>query len=109
MYAQDIKGSIAHAKMLGKQGIIDVKDSEKIVNGLLEVLSDIENGKVEFLIDAEDIQTFEIFDVNGENYGKIVSDQHRLPYILREKGYARGVYVAKSAKKVIKVIAEKIK
>ena len=55
MYAQDIKGSIAHAKMLGKQGIIDIKESEKIVNGLLEVLSDIENGKVEFLIDAEDI------------------------------------------------------
>lgn len=57
-------------------------------------------------IDAEYIQTFEIFDVNGENYGKIVSNQHRLPYILREKGYARGVYVAKSAKKVIKVIVE---
>lgn len=57
-------------------------------------------------IDAEDIQTFEIFDVNGENYGKIVSNQHRLPYTLHEKGYARGVYVAKSAKKVIKVIVE---
>ena len=55
MYAQDIKGSIAHAKMLGKQGIIDVADSEKIVKGLLEVLADIESGKVEFLIDAEDI------------------------------------------------------
>ena len=55
MYAQDIKGSIAHAKMLGKQGIIDSADSEKIVKGLLEILSDIEAGKVEFLIDAEDI------------------------------------------------------
>ena len=55
MYAQDIKGSIAHAKMLGKQGIIALEDSEKIVDGLLEVLSDIESGKVEFLIDAEDI------------------------------------------------------
>ena len=55
MYAQDIKGSIAHAKMLGKQGIIDMSDSEKIVKGLLDVLADIENGKVEFLIDAEDI------------------------------------------------------
>ena len=55
MYKQDITGSIAHAKMLGKQGIIAVEDSEKIVSGLLEVLSDIESGKVEFLIDAEDI------------------------------------------------------
>ena len=55
MYKQDIKGSIAHAKMLGKQGIISLEDSEKIVSGLYEILSDIENGKVEFLIDAEDI------------------------------------------------------
>lgn len=55
MYAQDIKGSIAHAKMLGKQGIIDKSDSEKIVKGLSEVLSDIENGACDFKIDAEDI------------------------------------------------------
>ena len=55
MYAQDIRGSIAHAKMLGKQGIIDMADSEKIVKGLLDVLADIENDRVEFLIDAEDI------------------------------------------------------
>lgn len=55
MYRQDIKGSIAHAKMLAKQGIIPSADSEKIVCGLREILSDIEAGKVEFLIDAEDI------------------------------------------------------
>jgi len=55
MYRQDIKGSIAHAKMLGKQGIIPLEDSEKIVDGLLGILADIEAGKVEFLIDAEDI------------------------------------------------------
>ncbi len=55
MYAQDIKGSIAHAKMLGRQGIIDIADSEKIVAGLQEILAEIEAGKVEFLIDAEDI------------------------------------------------------
>ena len=55
MYKQDIKGSIAHAKMLGKQGIIPAEDSEKIVNGLRDILEDIEQGKVEFEIDAEDI------------------------------------------------------
>ena len=55
MYKQDIKGSIAHAKMLGKQGIISPADSEKIVAGLTEILADIEKGNVEFLIDAEDI------------------------------------------------------
>ncbi len=55
MYKQDIKGSIAHASMLGKQGIISLEDSEKIVAGLKEILVEIENGQVKFDIDAEDI------------------------------------------------------
>ena len=55
MYRQDIMGSHAHAKMLGKQGIIPQGDAELIVKTLGEILEDIENGKVEFTIDAEDI------------------------------------------------------
>jgi argininosuccinate lyase len=55
MYKQDIKGSIAHATMLGKQGIIPQEDSEKIVAELKNILNDIEAGKIEFEIDAEDI------------------------------------------------------
>ncbi len=55
MYRQDIEGSIAHAAMLGKQGIITAEDSELIQKTLREILSDVEAGKVEFLIDAEDI------------------------------------------------------
>jgi len=55
MYKQDIDGSIAHAKMLGKQNIIPAADSELIVKALGEILDDIENGNVEFEIDAEDI------------------------------------------------------
>ncbi len=55
MYKQDIRGSMAHAEMLGKQGIIPVEDASLIVKTLGEILEDIENGKVEFLIDAEDI------------------------------------------------------
>ena len=55
MYKQDIKGSIAHANMLGKQGIIPKEDADAIVNELKNILNDIEEGKVEFLIDAEDI------------------------------------------------------
>ncbi len=55
MYRQDIKGSIAHSKMLGKQGIIPEADSVQIQNALKEILADIEAGKVDFLIDAEDI------------------------------------------------------
>ncbi len=55
MYKQDITGSMAHAEMLGRQGIIPVSDAELIVKTLAEILEDIEAGKVEFLIDAEDI------------------------------------------------------
>ncbi len=55
MYKQDILGSIAHATMLGKQNIIPKEDADLIVKTLGEILADIEAGKVEFLIDAEDI------------------------------------------------------
>lgn len=55
MYEQDIRGSIAHATMLGKQGIIPQEDADKIVDELKRILEDIKEGKVEFLIDAEDI------------------------------------------------------
>ena len=55
MYKEDIEGSIAHAKMLGKQGIIPEEDAELIVKTLGEIKTDIERGKVSFLVDAEDI------------------------------------------------------
>ncbi|MBQ3181515.1 MAG: argininosuccinate lyase [Clostridia bacterium] len=55
MYRQDITGSMAHAEMLGRQGIIPSEDADLIVKTLAEILADIEDGKVEFLIDAEDI------------------------------------------------------
>lgn len=55
MYEQDIRGSIAHAKMLGKQNIIPKEDADKIVCELNNIMEDIKNGKVDFLIDAEDI------------------------------------------------------
>ncbi len=55
MYKQDILGSCAHADMLGKQGIIPKEDSELIHKTLLEILADIEAGKVAFDEKAEDI------------------------------------------------------
>ncbi len=52
---QDITGSIAHATMLGEQGIIPKADADAIVEGLKSILADVEAGKVEFELDAEDI------------------------------------------------------
>ena len=55
MYKEDILGSMAHAEMLGRQGIIPKADAEKLVKSLQEILQDIEDGKVSFSVDAEDI------------------------------------------------------
>lgn len=58
MYKQDIEGSIAHATMLGEQGIISMSDSLEIIGGLKEILSDLESGKLEIDPNAEDIHMF---------------------------------------------------
>ena len=55
LYREDITGSMAHAKMLGKQGILTPEESELIVQTLQEILADIEAGKIEFTIESEDI------------------------------------------------------
>ena len=55
LYKEDITGSMAHAKMLGKQGILTPEESELIVQTLQEILADIEAGKIEFTIESEDI------------------------------------------------------
>ncbi len=58
MYAQDIKGSIAHATMLEKQGILPSSDVDAIVDGLVGILQDIESGALEITDGAEDIHMF---------------------------------------------------
>ena len=55
MYKQDIQGSIAHAEMLGRCGVIPVADAELICSTLKGILKDIEDGKVHFEVDTEDI------------------------------------------------------
>lgn len=58
MYECDIIGSMAHAEMLGKCGIIEQSESEKIIDGLSGILSDLKNGNLEFDPNAEDIHMF---------------------------------------------------
>ena len=55
MYKEDIMGSLAHAAMLAKQGVISQEDGAAIAAGLREVLADIESGKAELTEDNEDI------------------------------------------------------
>ena len=58
MFKQDITGSLVHAEMLKKQGIISVDEAEKIKKGLSEILCDLEDGKLEIDMTAEDIHMF---------------------------------------------------
>lgn len=57
-YKQDIRGSLAHVEMLGKQGIITEQECNEIKNGLKGILSDIENGNLEIGDEYEDIHSF---------------------------------------------------
>ncbi len=58
MFKQDIKGSVAHATMLASKGIISKEDAETIIDGLGSILADIESGKLQFDMNAEDIHMF---------------------------------------------------
>ena len=58
MYKEDIEGSIAHATMLGRCGIIKEEEANDIVKGLKGILADIENGTLHIDMEAEDIHTF---------------------------------------------------
>ena len=55
LYRQDIAGSIAHARMLAKQGIVSDADSEAITKGLREILQEIEDGSFVWRPELEDI------------------------------------------------------
>ncbi len=58
MYRQDICGSVVHAEMLSRQGIISADEKNKIREGLLSILEDLESGKLKIDFDAEDIHMF---------------------------------------------------
>lgn len=57
-YKEDIKGSIAHVTMLGKQGVLTDEETQKITKALNEIMEDVENGKLEITTEYEDIHSF---------------------------------------------------
>ena len=74
MYKEDIEGSIAHATMLGRCGIIKQEEADDIVQGLKGILADIENGTLHIDMEAEDIHTF----IEGELTKRIGDNGKRL-------------------------------
>ncbi|MBQ5389406.1 MAG: argininosuccinate lyase [Clostridia bacterium] len=75
MYAEDIKGSMAHAAMLGNQGIIAESEADAIIEGLEKILSDIESGTLEIDMNCEDIHMF-VEQVLTERIGDLGKKLH---------------------------------
>ncbi len=75
MYREDITGSIAHAKMLCKCGIIEESDKDALIKGLEGILNDIENGVLDFDPDCEDIHMF-VEQVLTERIGEVGKKLH---------------------------------
>jgi argininosuccinate lyase len=80
LYKQDIEGSMAHAQMLAKQGLISKKDAELIVSGLVSIREEIEQGKIEFQVELEDIHMnieSRLFEKIGDVAGKLHTARSR--------------------------------
>ena len=75
MYRQDITGSMAHAAMLGAQGIITPSEADTLIDGLQGILDDLDSGKLEFDLSAEDIHMF-VEQVLTERLGDVGKKLH---------------------------------
>ena len=58
LYQQDITGSMAHAAMLGAQGILTQQEADTLIEGLQGILDDLKSGKLDFDYTCEDIHMF---------------------------------------------------
>ena len=115
LYRQDIKGSIAHASMLSKQGIISFDEADSIISALQQILWDIESGKLQIDPKAEDIHMF-VEEVLTERIGatgkklhtaRSRNDQIALDMRLYLRDYCDGITVL--LKDLIKAIIGKAK
>ncbi len=80
LYKQDIAGSMAHAQMLANQGLISKKEAELIIRGLVSIQEEIEQGKLEFKLELEDIHMnieSRLFEKIGDVAGKLHTARSR--------------------------------
>jgi len=80
LYKQDIAGSMAHAQMLANQGLISKKDAELIVKSLASIRDEIEQGKLEFKLELEDVHMnieSRLFEKIGDVAGKLHTARSR--------------------------------
>ncbi len=80
LYRHDISGSVAHARMLGEQGIISKNEADVIINGLGQVMAELDAGKFEFKPEMEDIHMAveaRLIDLIGPVAGKLHTARSR--------------------------------
>jgi argininosuccinate lyase len=80
LYREDIAGSIAHAKMLARQGVISQEDATKIIAGLEAIRAKIDRGEFEFRLDREDIHLnieAQLSEEIGEAAGRLHTGRSR--------------------------------
>ncbi len=108
MFKQDVQGSIAHATMLVKQGILPAEDLTKIVDGLTGILEEIESGKLPIDENAEDIHMF----IEGELTARIGDAGKRL-HTARSRNDQVAVdirlYLRDKSEEVISLVKELVK
>ena len=104
MFEEDIRGSMAHAAMLGAQGIIDEGESKKITDGLAAILDDIKSGALPIDESAEDIHTF----IEGELTARLGDTGKRL-HTARSRNDQVALDIRLTLRKETSEIKDKIK
>ena len=104
MFEEDIKGSIAHATMLGATGIIEKSESETIVNELDKILGEIKSGELSIDMTAEDIHTF----IEGELTSRLGQTGKRL-HTARSRNDQVALDIRLTLRREIDEISEQLK
>ena len=105
MYREDIAGSMAHAKMLAKCGIISGEDRDAILKGLQDILAQIEEGNFSFDVELEDIHMNiekRLTDAIGEAGGRLHTARSRNDQVALDTH----MYVRRETTEVLRLILE---
>ena len=103
MYKQDILGSMAHASMLSAKNIISKQDADILIDGLDEILADLESGKLEIDYTAEDIHMF-VEQVLTERVGDVGKKLHTARSRNDQVALDTKMYLRDASEKVVEKI-----